>query len=1024
MLMLVTNGLQAQNNYYFDRFTMADGLSSNQIKSCFADSRGFLWVCTANGLNRYDGYTFKKYFNNPDDPSSLPSNFIQNVCEDKSGKLWIAMYNGLATYDYRKDCFKTLHPAFEKGYDKIESVFCDSRSRIWLGTNLGHYLLDTTGRIVKHWKNSEGLIGDATSATFEDKEGRIWVTGGEGVFRYNETTRTFTAFQVNQPPYMTNNFYKNNCISIGAEDETGFYIGSWGNGLRLLDKKSGEFNSYLPFPNAKDLSSSNSVFTAALFNNQVWVASDFGLATFNRETHRFAFINDLNLSEFPAPTGAAGLYVHNAVLWITSGIGLYKLDLRKQLFTPHKINSIEENSPCLEGFNDIAPLKNYPDSLIVSTWTCGAFGYNIKTRTLKKLKDPAIDNHNDIYPLEFNRFIFDRKGNRWAACSHGIYHTDVTGKSLFIKPFPQLVGLADENYINDISEDSSGNIWALSNNGIYLFRNGNLNYDRILTRNDQSHKNEAFGAWLSVCVSPIGDVYLLQRTNTSGRKAGITVFKNNNKTFYHYKSGEGIFKNCPYPNSAYGIYCDKKENIWLCSGKGLFVFNINKPEKFKRYNSAHGLISDNCLRLVFDLKGNVWTSAQDGVSYIDVSSGKVSNYYCSDILPEAHAAALAVDSKGLIYIGFSGEWLFVYDPAKIYASTSLKEVKITRIRVNDKDLTVSRSLSLPYDFANLNITFSAMNFLSPDDNLYRITISSGSQKAAVNETSLNELNFASLPPGKHFIKIESLKDSNSRPVIFTVDVSPAIWQTIWFRVIVGCLVLLLIIIIVRNRINILRKRELQRTEFQKKIAGAEMAALRSQMNPHFIFNALNGIHSLIWEQDFTEASEYLTKFSRLTRKVLENSRSQLISLADDLEVLHYFIQLETLNFEFGLNYNISIASDLDTEITRIPPLILQPFVENAIKHGLKALDKKGNLLIEIKRVGDELVCIVEDNGIGRIAGAKLPGHTSLGTTITEERIQVFNALYNSNAKYYFEDLLTVEGKAAGTKVYIHLPYMT
>ena len=206
----------------------------------------------------------------------------------------------------------------------------------------------------------------------------------------------------------------------------------------------------------------------------------------------------------------------------------------------------------------------------------------------------------------------------------------------------------------------------------------------------------------------------------------------------------------------------------------------------------------------------------------------------------------------------------------------------------------------------------------------------------------------------------------------------------------------------------------------------EMQALRAQMNPHFIFNSLNSINSFILQNEKEQASEYLIKFSKLIRLILQNSMSPLISLSKELEALALYIELEALRFEDTFEYDIRYSNELDTLSIKVPPLILQPFVENAIHHGLIPKNAPGHLLIDIHENEDRLLFTVKDNGIGRDKAAKLRAntrhmHKSLGLTVTSERI---NALANddSNTPSTLEihDLFSPSGKADGTEVHIDL----
>ncbi len=208
--------------------------------------------------------------------------------------------------------------------------------------------------------------------------------------------------------------------------------------------------------------------------------------------------------------------------------------------------------------------------------------------------------------------------------------------------------------------------------------------------------------------------------------------------------------------------------------------------------------------------------------------------------------------------------------------------------------------------------------------------------------------------------------------------------------------------------------------FQQQITDTEMKALRAQMNPHFIFNSLNSISDFMIKNDTQKADEYLTKFAKLMRLILENSERKEVSLTDDLKALELYMQLEALRMKNKFTYDIQVADDIDKDNTVIPPLILQPFVENSIWHGLTKKNSEGKIIIKIQKENNMLICTVEDNGIGReSAKAKEEGKSnerkSLGFKITNARIDIINRLKNTNAAITLFDL------SEGTKAEVRLP---
>ena len=245
---------------------------------------------------------------------------------------------------------------------------------------------------------------------------------------------------------------------------------------------------------------------------------------------------------------------------------------------------------------------------------------------------------------------------------------------------------------------------------------------------------------------------------------------------------------------------------------------------------------------------------------------------------------------------------------------------------------------------------------------------------------------------------------------------------------IGGFILLLIVLAILSRLRYKRKRDKEQltSDFKKQLAQAETKALRAQMNPHFIFNSLNSINSFVMDQKHEIASEYLIKFSKLIRLILDNSRSETISIEKELETLKLYVLLEAARFDNRFKCIYQIAEDVDTSSIMIPPMLLQPFVENAIWHGLMQKEGEGTITIEIKKKDEEFLNIsITDNGIGREKAAELKSksatHKSHGLKVTSQRIEMMNRLNSSGAQVNIVDLKDEQGNAIGTKVELIIP---
>ena len=245
-----------------------------------------------------------------------------------------------------------------------------------------------------------------------------------------------------------------------------------------------------------------------------------------------------------------------------------------------------------------------------------------------------------------------------------------------------------------------------------------------------------------------------------------------------------------------------------------------------------------------------------------------------------------------------------------------------------------------------------------------------------------------------------------------------------YSLILLLLILLLTAVLLFNRYKL--KKDKEKSEVEKARMRIEQRLLHSQMNPHFIFNSLNSINSFIGENNTLEAQTYLSKFAKLMRHILENSRKVMVALDDEVNALRLNLELEQLRFDGRFNFVIEIDDEIDMEDIYLPPMLIQPFIENAIKHGIKGKEGKGLITLTINLENDLLICIVEDNGVGREETLKkrdkFDGHVSLGTQVTLERLAILRQEKNQRSGMNIIDLKDDSGIGVGTRVVLKIPF--
>ncbi len=245
---------------------------------------------------------------------------------------------------------------------------------------------------------------------------------------------------------------------------------------------------------------------------------------------------------------------------------------------------------------------------------------------------------------------------------------------------------------------------------------------------------------------------------------------------------------------------------------------------------------------------------------------------------------------------------------------------------------------------------------------------------------------------------------------------------------IGGVVLILLISFLMIRSNRLKSKQ-KITDMNTQISSLTQKNLRQQMNPHFVFNTLNSIQYYVFQNDKIAANDYMSMFARLMRKILENSQHTSIPIAEEIDALELYLKLESIRFKNKFTWEVSIDDEIDTLTYKIPTMLIQPYVENSITHGLRYKEGKGNIWIDLKLVNNHILCTIEDNGIGRNNAMKIKKvdgdeHNSLGTTITESRLNLVNALYGNNMKVEYKDLTDESGESSGTRVEINIPIIT
>lgn len=469
------------------------------------------------------------------------------------------------------------------------------------------------------------------------------------------------------------------------------------------------------------------------------------------------------------------------------------------------------------------------------------------------------------------------------------------------------------------------------------------------------------------------------------------------------------------------IYKDDKNNIWIGTrGNGVYVISPSKTIKF--FNQSNGLVNNTCTSIAQDDYGKIWISTLNGLSVIEKKDldYKVQNITTLNGLSTNEIRDIHIAFNYIFIASKDGVDFFKVNEPLI--NLSPPEIYLKNVYVNDDDIDFYNEFEFEYNHNNFEFDFIGVTFNSSLDKKFAFILEGYDQ--SWNYTKFSYAKYTNLPPGEYMFNVVSYNNNNipsEKPAQYKFIIKKAWWKTITFFIFFNLMILTSLVgaFIWWNR------RTKKVISINQQLADSRMTALRAQMNPHFIFNAINSIQHYIITNDKENAYDYLSKFSRLIRKVLDQSRHSEVPLKEEVELLQLYIDLENLRFQEKINVSFNIDENISPEETIMPNMILQPYIENSIVHGLANKKKDLKLSIDFELYSTSVLRIViEDNGVGRKRASELKAnrkHNSVGMLITSERIKTLKELNNIKVESNIVDLYDESGNATGTKVELFIP---
>lgn len=968
--LFLTFNCEAQSTF-FRNYSVEDGLPFINVSTIFQDSKGNLWSGGYGGLSKFDGISFTNFA--PKD--GLLNHFVTCVSEDNEGNLWIGTISGINKYDSKTFTGYTTKNGLIN--NAVTSSLKDSKGNIWFGTEKGISKL-TEGTFI-NFSTKDGLVGNFIKCLFQDREGKIWIGTTDGISIFNG--KTFT------PVTTANGLLSNSITSITQDRENNFWIGT-SNGICKINSD----NIFTSYTDEQGLVDNNISSILCDYKNTIWIGTSKGLMKLKDEKFtKYSIKRDQNSN---LVSYLFEDFEHN--LWIGTYSGMFKY--RGNPFASFGIHD-GLTSNFIFGIT-----RDSKGNLWVGSQGGGMYKYD-NGEFLQYDKEVGLDANgvNMIYEYE--------PGILWLATDKGL--TKYDGKTFSKEKDTSSVW---SNVINCIYKDSKNNIWLCGKGRAYKYDGENFIYYPL---NGLSEKCDAW----TVVEDKKGTIWI--GTYLGG------LFRYEEKEFIECSKTIGL-KNDSYLASL----VDADGNLYFGTLDGLSMFNPYAEDKaLVNFNEKDGMSSDLVYSLTFGIsEKEIWVGTNQGINKLNIELYKKNKE--KNIIQfgkqegfsgvECNGNGTYIDKDGAIWFG-TVYGVIKYDPNEYIPNPFESRISISKYRLFYKDTVFTNNTHLNYDDNSITFNYSGICLTNPAKVKYS-HILEGFESNWSPPSKDRLTTYSNLPPGTYTFKVISSNNEgiwNKIPATFTFTIDRPFWKTWAFTIFTTSFFILALILSIRFRIRRIKNREKRKTELNKKIANIESQALRAQMNPHFIFNTLSSIQHYISNNDTDAALKYLSKFAKLMRKIMDNSKQQMISVAEELNALELYLELETMRFDKKFVYTITIDKEIDQTYDRIPSMLIQPYVENAIIHGLLPLEANGKISISMEKQNDTIMCIIEDNGIGREKSKefkknRVQQHKSMGMSITKERLDILNSSLNSNINAEIIDLFE-NGKASGTKVRLIIP---
>jgi ligand-binding sensor domain-containing protein len=929
---------------------------------------------------------------------------------------------------------------------QIYQVLQDSKGYLWFSSD--HGLTRYNGYDFKTYTSADGLLDNTVFKIQEGKDGKMWMQTSSGrlhyiqndkvySYKYNDTVVKLSGTNIPLAFYM-DSLEQLNFISSWIGE---YRIDSIGNSKQVMPFNTGAGYNKIHFHTTdtrRIISSGNFVNDA---KHNCWLYYSFGGAAFDSifipakysghlcvardrndkiylsiSKHLFEWSDDSLrlLKSFPGTISCLFFNDKNH-LWVGTYSGMYHMD------------SVNDSTPDAYLAHDFISciINDNENGLWVTTVNNGVYylsGRKIQSFHFEKdqLNEPLCLTHD---------------GNM-------VYAGFWSGRMIAVNSSGYTIKYVAEagNYLNKLFA-SDGKIYISKSDPGFLYKGKFTKFKPVITRTFKgAFIKRRDGSLYNISVKNIfkikneSEVEVMgginERTNCSFETSdGKLLIGTNNGAYIINENNFNLTRHEPLLTEVRidDISSLREMILFATRGKGLAVKN---DDKVHFIGVKEGLTS-NLIHRIYIYKNIVWCASYNGISKVTILNDNPFRYSIENISAEDGLPGNEINDvlvcRDTVWLATKSSISFFPVDAQ-FSNPVPPRVYFNSIKINNKVTDVLQAQSIPYSSNSISIGFEGISYRSSGKILYKYTLVN-EKDSLTSITRSRQVEFLSLKPGKYFLEVMAQNHSgtwSSNPAKMEFIILSPFWQQWWF-IALCCLVLAgVIYIYLKVRISRVKKEEAMKTDFNRQLAELEMKALRSQMNPHFIFNVMNSIQDYILKNDARSAQRYLTRFAKLVRLILDNSMMGEIVLNQELKAAEIYIELEQQRFDNKFEFQIFIEEDVDSESLLIPSMIIQPYLENAIKHGISHLNEQGKVMIKIKKEKGALNINIEDNGVGRKAASafnskNVRDHVSYGSEITGDRIKAYNIANNTNIRTVVTDLIDSFGNACGTQVTLIIP---